>query len=334
VVAEEGFRVLEVAGEEGWEEWGEVPTFADSGSDDPHFQLDPIQGELWLGPAVREPEGALHQHGAVPLKGAALRLRSYRTGGGRQGNLAARTLRVLKSSIPYVSSVENRHPARGGVDGEDIEEAKVRGPIALRTGNRAVTAEDYELLAREAAPDVARIRCVPAGDGGDPGAVRLLVVPAAADQAGKLRFEQLVPTAESVEKIARYLDERRVIGARVAVEPPAYQGITIVARLKAQRRMDTRKLRGSALERLYEYFHPIRGGPDGSGWPFGRPVLKGEIYTALQRVRGVELVEDVRLFSADATTGHKSNRPSERIDLQPHALVFSYEHTVQVEETQ
>ena len=76
------------------------------------------------------------------------------------GNVAAGAISVLKSSIPYVASVENRRAARGGVDGEDIENAKVRGPIRLRTRGRAVTAEDYEYLAREAAPEVARVRAL------------------------------------------------------------------------------------------------------------------------------------------------------------------------------
>ena len=56
------------------------------------------------------------------------RLRRYRTGGGRAGNVARGAVQVLRTSIPYVSEVVNREAARGGVDGETIEEAKVRGP--------------------------------------------------------------------------------------------------------------------------------------------------------------------------------------------------------------
>ena len=55
------------------------------------------------------------------------------------------------------------------MDGEDIEAAKIRGPILLRTRDRAVTTEDFEHLAREAAPELARVRCVVAGDGADAG---------------------------------------------------------------------------------------------------------------------------------------------------------------------
>src|SRR5207302_340935 len=140
-----------------------VSSFGESGPDDRNFVLDAVAGEIAFGPAIREADGSLHRYGAVPPKGAAVRIPLYRSGGGRRGNVARGAISVLKSSIPYVTRVENRRPATGGVDVEDVEAAKVRGPILLRTRNRAVTAEDYEQLAREAAPDVARVRCVPVG---------------------------------------------------------------------------------------------------------------------------------------------------------------------------
>ena len=103
--------------------------------------------------------------------------------------------------------------------------------MLLRTGSRAVTAEDYEHLAHEAAPDVARVRCVAAGEGAEAGGVRVLVVPAVPEDE-RLRFESLIPPESLVRTIAEHLDRRRVIGARVVVEPPAYQGVTIVAKVR------------------------------------------------------------------------------------------------------
>ena len=38
-----------------------------------------------------------------------------------------------------------------------------------------------------------------------------------------------------------------------------------------------------------------------------------------------------RRFSADEETGRRSNEPTQRIELTPHALVFSYEHQVRVQ---
>lgn len=322
--------ILEVSGIDGWQEWNQAQHFVDSTAEDRHFVLDAVSGEVQLGPGVREPDGAFRNYGAVPAKGSRLRLRSYLIGGGRKGNVARNTITVLKSSIPYVSKVQNRRAAEGGVDGEDIESAKVRGPIVLRTRDRAVTMEDYEHLAREAAPEVARVRCVTAGDGADAGGVRILVVPAAGSNDGRLRFEQLVPAEETLQRIARRLDESRVIGTRVLVEPPVYRGVTVVAKLRPRTSANPSRLQADALEALFQYFHPISGGPDRNGWPFGRPVHVGEVYSVLQGLRGTELVEDARLFGADPVTGQRG-QAVQRLVIEPHALVYSYEHQVLVE---
>jgi predicted phage baseplate assembly protein len=316
---------------DGWHSWQLVDTFAGSGPGDRHVQLDPATGEISFGPAVRLPDGSTRQYGAVPLKGTALRAHRYQTGGGRAGNVARGTLTVLRSSIPYVTRVENREAARGGVNGETVEEAKVRAPISLRAQDRAVTTRDYEELVRRAAPETARIQCLPVDDARQgPGAVRVLVVPhATVDRGGLLRFEQLVPDDELLDRITRYLDERRPIGARLAVGPPYYQGITAVVSLHSFRHADTDLLHENALQALYEYLDPISGGPLETGWPFGRSVHSGELFAVLQRVHGVAMVDEVRLYPADPLTGKRGDA-AERIDLDESALVFSYDHRVTV----
>ncbi|MGH9165370.1 MAG: putative baseplate assembly protein, partial [Acidimicrobiales bacterium] len=330
VVPAEAPVVVEVAGGDGWEEWTCTSSFAQSGPEDRRFVLDEVAGEINFGPEVREPDGSLTRHGAIPPKGAPIRVPRYRSGGGRDGNVASGAISVLKYSIPYVARVANRGPATGGVDGENLEAAKVRGPILLRTLGRAVTTEDYEQLAREAAPNVARVRCVPAGEGSEAGGVRVLVVPTVADPRGQIEFEHLILPEETGVGIRDYLEDRRTVGARVIVEAPSYQGVTVVARLRARLRADPKRLQAEALEALYRYFHPITGGPDGDGWPFGRPAQLGEAYAALQRLRGTELVEDARLFGANPLSGERG-QAVQRLELDRHSLVFSYRHQVLVD---
>jgi predicted phage baseplate assembly protein len=330
VLAGAGDPVLECSGDEGWMPWSEVQDFAAAGPDDPVFVLDAAAGEVHLGPAVREPDGSIRLYGRAPAQGEQLRLRSYATGGGRGGNVSRGAISVLKSSIPYVARVENRQPARGGVDGEDLENAKQRGPIQLRTRARAVTAEDFEQLSREAAPEVARVRCLSAGEGLEAGSVRILVVPAAPEERGRLRFEQLIPGEETLQAIASRLDGCRLVGTRVLVEPPLYQGVTVVARLRSRPRASVSRVEAAALDALFEHLNPISGGPDGRGWPFGRPVQAGEIFSILQSVPDVELVEDVRIFGADPTTGSRG-QATQRLEVAANSLVFSYEHQVRVE---
>jgi predicted phage baseplate assembly protein len=330
VVAGDGPFEVEIAAGPGWETWTEVSSFAQCGPDDHVLRIDRTTGDIRFGPAVREADGSYVHFGAVPPKAAPIRVRRYRAGGGTAGNVSAKALRVLRTPIPFVAEVENRRPAGGGIAGETVDQAKVRGPLLLRTRDRAVTVGDYEYLAREAAPEVARVRCVAAGEGADAGGLRLLVVPAAGpDENGRLRFADLVPSETVLQRITEYLDERRIIGARLVVEPPFYQGITVVAQLTARGRAVPDLVRADALDALYRYLDPLTGGMEGTGWNFGRAVRSGEVYSVLQRVPGVEVVDDVKLFAADPITGKRGDA-AQRINLDAHALVFSFEHQVRV----
>jgi predicted phage baseplate assembly protein len=323
--------VLEVATDAGWQEWTLVDTFANSTAADRHFIPDWVAGEVEFGPAVRLADRTLRQYGAVPQRGSLVRMRRYYCGGGMRGNVARYAVDTLKGSIPFVSGVVNLHPAAGGVEGETLDEAKARGPIMLRTRSRAVTAEDYEAIAREAAPEVARIHCLTAGeDDVAHGAVKVLVVPAAAHVERQLLFADLVPSAGTLERIADRLDDVRLVGTRVLVEPPRYRGVTVVARLVARTRLDAEEIRTRALGTLYAYLNPLTGGEDGAGWAFGRRVSHGEVFALLQSVRGVDVVEDVRLYGANPVTGERGTEVT-RLPVGPGGLVFSYDHQVRVE---
>ncbi len=326
VVAGDGPLLVEVDDGDGFTEWWEVSTFAHSGPRDQHVMLDRVSGEVVFGPAVRQPDGGFRYYGAVPAKSAVIRVPQYQAGGGRRGNVAPRTLVVQRDPQPFLSSVVNRHRAAGGVDAESVKDAAVRGPLMLRTVERAVTAEDYEQLAHAAAPQVARVRCVPDSDGVS--GIRVLVVPDVSTTGG-LELSALKVDPEAQRNIERALDERRCLGARVSIEPPRYQGVTVVAQLRARPRAVPDSVRDRAVRALHDYLNPVSGGPEGDGWPFGRPVQQGEIFAVLQGLNGVEMVEDVRLFGANPVTGERGS-PTQRLDLPPNALVFSFDHQVRV----
>jgi predicted phage baseplate assembly protein len=322
--------VLDVSTGDGWRRWEVVDNFASSDEDSLHVRLDETTGEIDFGPAVREPDGDLRQYGAVPPKGAVVRATRYRTGGGRAGNVSRGTVHVLRSSIPSIARVENREGARGGLDGETVEEAKIRAPITLRAQDRAVTPRDYEELAQRAAPEIARIVCPPVMDTDNDNAVRVLIVPQAVpDVGGRLRFEQLVPGDELLSRITEYLEERRPLGVRLAVGPPFYQGVTVAATMHSYAAVSAQRVRTRALDALYTYLDPLTGGIDGDGWPFGRAVQIGELYALLQRIPGVELVDEVLLYPSDPLRGRRGE-PTNRIDLDPVALLFPYDLQVRV----
>ncbi|MGY1640653.1 putative baseplate assembly protein [Geodermatophilus sp. SYSU D00703] len=332
VVAGDEPVVLHVSTAGGRQEWTQVPHFSLSGPDHHHFRIDPVDGEVQLGPAVRQPDGTLRRYGAVPPRGARLQLSVYRAGGGPRGNVARGEVRLLKTSVPYVARVENRRAAVGGVAGETVEDAKARAPVLLRCRDRAVTAEDFEYLAREVARDAARVQCLP-GEGAEAYGVRLVVVPhAEADELGRVALDALRPSdTRLLETITAHLDERRLVGSRLLVQWAGYRSVTAVVSVAARPGHEASTVRTGVLRALYAYLDPVRGGPDGTGWPLGRALHVRELVGVLGTVPGVELGQDVevRLFPADPGTGQRGD-PVARLELAADELVHSYDHQVRV----
>ena len=200
----------------------------------------------------------------------------------------------------------------------------------LRTRSRAVTAEDFELLTREAAPEVARVRCIPADDrrGRRPRDRSASSRPhRASDEI--LRFEDLLPSETTLTAIAERLEAVRIIGSVVHVEPPTYQGVTVVARLRSAATGRPERVRPTQSRRCTGTSTRSSGGADGRGWPWGRPAQSGDAFGVLQRVPGVDVVEDVRLFGANPVTGERGEATT-RLELAANSLIFSYEHQVRV----
>ena len=311
------------------ETWVEVDDFDRSQADDRHFAVDRACGEVVFGYAVRERDGRLRQYGAVPPHGAPVRALSYEIGGGHHGNAGRGRVRVLRTSVAFVTAVENRAPMLGGVDQETVAEARKRGPAMLAARDRAVTAPDYEEIARTAAPNVLRAHCVTARDWADP--VRVLLVPdVPVEPDGEIAFEDLVLAPGVLEEVAERLEEHRCLGVRLVVEPPRYQGVTVSAELTAVRGADLDRVRQDALTRINRYFNPLVGGPGGTGWPFGRAVHVGDAYALLQRVPGVAHVDEVRLYPADPRERTRGDETG-RIQLGPDTLAYSYAPHVRVE---
>jgi predicted phage baseplate assembly protein len=186
------------------------------------------------------------------------------------------------------------------------------------------------VLARDIAPDAARIRCLPA-EGGSAGGVRLLVVPrVVTDDLGRIGFADLTsPPEELMRRISSHLDNRRLIGTRLVVEPPAYRGVTVVARVSAAPDARPERVQEAALQALYAYLSPQTGGPDGTGWPFGRPVQAFDMSGVLARIEGLAQIEELLLFPAEQDGSRGA--PVSRIDIAPGQLVFSYQHQVRVQ---
>jgi predicted phage baseplate assembly protein len=324
-------ETLEVGGADGdWEPWERRDSFADSRPDDRHFTLDLVHGQVRLGPELHRPDGAPARHGSIPAKGAALRMSRYRHGGGRVGNVAADTVTTLRSAIPGVASVTNPRPALGGVDSQSVQAARSRSALEIRTRYRAVTAEDYEFLAAQASPRVARATRVADERPG----VTLRILPRVDPADKPLTLEELTPGPALLDEVARYLDARKLAGTSVRLEPMRFRGVSVVVSLQVAPRADVQRIEQGVRDALYDYLNPLIGGTPGvigDGWPTGRSLNQGELYAIVHAFEAVEFVKILRLYERDLATGEQASQAAGRqILLEPDEVIASGNHVVRV----
>ena len=251
----------------------------------------------------------MRQYGRVPEANRMVRFTQYRHGGGIIGNMPAGRIEVLKSAIPYIDRVTNMVRAEGGRDAETLEEAQLRARREIRAQQRAVTAEDYESLAKLAASrSVARVKCRAPGKDTllPPGTLELLIVPAALDglQAGDLTKLYLDP--ELVKTIDKHLDQFRLLTTNLRIREPRYVGVKVLVEIVVAEYSQPAVVQGRVINSLKNFISPLDAtslgtttsdimGPDWEGWPFGRALFVSEIYALIQKIPGVKHVLDVQL---------------------------------------
>src|SRR5262249_17845383 len=125
-----------------WVRWHEVDTFLRSDLRSRHYLLDHTTGLLTFGDAT---------HGMIPPPGTGDIIASYQSGGGAAGDVAIGSVAKIQSPLPGVATVVNPVAADGGAEVEILTQVKERGPQTLRHRLRAVSASDFEWLARQAA---------------------------------------------------------------------------------------------------------------------------------------------------------------------------------------
>ncbi len=319
-----GTMELAVDEGEGFVVWLEVPDFFGSGPDDLHYVLNRSTGEVRFGDGTQ---------GHIPVANAQnpqnVRANRYRTGGGRRGNVDAGALSSLMSGLAGIAAdqVTNLLPSGGGSDEESLADAKIRAQGTLRSGNRAVTSEDFRTLAVQSG-GIARAEALPLSHPDFPGVevpgvVSVVVVP---DVPGPAP----TPNAATLRSVCAYLDERRLLTTEVYVVPPKYSVIRVQADLIVEDDADLAAVQRAAQQSLVRYFDPLIGGEEstlttpGPGWPFGGGVYYS-LVTRRLLVDGVQRVANLVL-----QLGNDVAPPCTDLSLAPDTLLENGAHQINV----
>jgi len=313
---------LEIDEGSGFLAWQEVSDFFASGQDSPHYTLNRTSGGILFGDGLR---------GRIPVANPAnpnanIVARVYRAGGGAAGNAGAGTITTLETFVDSVNTVTNLLPAIGGSDEETLNDAKLRAPEELKSRDRAVTAEDFEYLAK-ATPTIRirRAKALPLSHPKFPGVpipgvVTVIVVPDS-------DAPNPSPGDSSLALVCAQLNARRLLTSEVYVVRPTYHLVRIEADLVVSPSADLAEVMRGVTDALTKFFHPLVGGSDGTGWPFGGAIFFSEITRVVLQIPGVARIRDNQLL---IWLDKERQLFCRDVSIGPGDLVYSKGHDIRV----
>jgi hypothetical protein len=207
---------------------------------------------------------------------------TYRLGGGSAGNVPANSITVANTAIPLLDSVTNPGPAAGGADHEDIRHAVAFGPLAFRSGQRAVTLNDYTALAQQAG-GVAKVR----GQAPNWNTIELYVAP---------QGDSLSPVPEQLRRsLISFFEDKRMAGTFVEILDATAVPIDISIELvydKRYRPDAVRQAAESAVEDLLAF----------ANVDFAQPLYLSDVYGKVEALAGVTAMTVLRFRREDSAT--------------------------------
>ena len=165
---------------------------------------------------------------------------------------------------------------------------------------RAVTPGDMEVIIKKASADgnicnapVQRVfvRTTP----GEPVQVFIYQNPKALVSVP--RKERPMKLQQDVRNLYAFLRERSPLGTRLYLTHAPLLDFDI--RAEIVKRLDTTisgdNLKREAQNKLEAFFSPLIGGDKGTGWEFGKAVSRGDIFTLLEGISGVDHVRSLHI---------------------------------------
>jgi hypothetical protein len=267
------------------------------------YQLDAAGGVVTFGDGVR---------GRVPPAGRRIRARQLRTGGGTVGNLPPGSLKTIAANTLTGESIGNRLAVTqtmalgGSTDAETLRDAERRIPARLRHRERAVTTDDYRVLARQTpGVDVGRVEVLPrfkpqTRHSDIPGVVTVMALPdreigAAPNPRADRPF---------LEAVHQFLDKRRPVATELYVIGCEYVPVALSVALTVAEGAPPDVTLHGVRDAMRRVLWPLSGGGFGQeGWPLGRALSNRELAAEVARVAGVSEVAGLNLFRRNPSSG-------------------------------
>jgi hypothetical protein len=249
--------------------WTRVPSLLKSLGTDTHYAVRrDAGGVVWI-------EFGDGTYGRAPRRGLNNITASYAVGGGVKGNVPAGSISKVVTAITPLKMVLNLKAASGGTEAEATADAVVRGPQQFRSMGRAVTASDYEALAKGFG--VAKVLARSAGWN----TIQLIVAPAGGG----------APSDTLKEDLAAYLEPKRMLTSVVEIVDPTYVAVHIDATVTVVPQFSASLVRqrvANAVSALLSF----------DNLQFNQPLYISRLYDVIQDIEGVLFVNITR-FARD-----------------------------------
>ena len=245
------------------------------------FEVDPVDGTLKFGNGIR---GCM-----LPVGTHNVQIKTYYGVPGTRGNVS--THEVIVADGLGDAQVTNVLPATGGRDPESIAEIMRRAPSILTSRDRAVTRQDFEIIAREASGEVSRAAC--SGDMGLDGTVEVVILPHRRE--GEVIPDPFLATSTR-DHVEKYLGRRSLINVQPKVRLATFMPVDVSLTVRLRGNANPIMVRESASLWVRRFLDPYDGGLDSSGWPFGGTLYAQDFARLVSEIDEARHVSGVALY--------------------------------------
>jgi len=246
------------------------------------FEVDPVDATLKFGSGRR---GRM-----VPVGTHNIIVQTYHVVPGSRGNIGPGEISVAAKGAGQLK-VTNPFAAIGGRDAESVEEILRRAPSILTSRDRAVTRQDFQIIAEEASGEVARAAC--SGKMGPDGTVEVTIL-------AHRREGEDVPdpflAAGLRDHVQSYLSRRCLINVEPIVKLASFLPIDISVTLRLRPNANLLVVREAADAWVRSFLDPYKGGLDSGGWPFGGTIYAQDFSRMVAKIPEIRHVVGVEIY--------------------------------------
>ena len=235
---------------------------------------------------------------------------TYVVGGGLKSNVASNTI-TSKDSVSLANDPEfangtkvsttlaftNPEPATGGQDGDNIEEIRQNSLKSFNEQGRLVTKRDFEFRAKALPPRFGGIAKVYVTQDNtisslnqpyNPLEIMMYIL------SYDINKNLISASSKLKTSLKNYLGEFMIISDQLDIRDAFVVNIGVKYEIILRPNFNSRDVLVRCTEKMKEFFNI-------DNWNINQPINISDIYSTLDKVKGVQTVQDIKIFNKNST---------------------------------